>query len=74
MNYFKIKILLRIWAPPVSQVSLDQNQDAFVYSVFEWRRYLLAHNVCALYDPLPISWSTLMMSKTEDRSVALAIA
>ena len=26
----------------------DQNSDAFVYSAFVWRRYLLALYVCAL--------------------------
>jgi hypothetical protein len=26
----------------------DQNSDAYVYSAFVWRRYLLAHYVCAL--------------------------
>jgi len=27
---------------------LDQNSDANVYLAFWWRRYLLAHYVCAL--------------------------
>ena len=26
----------------------DQNLDAYVYSAYCWRRYLLAHYVCAL--------------------------
>ena len=38
-----------IWTPPVEQVSFSQNEDAYVYSAFLWRRYLLTLNVCALY-------------------------
>ena len=29
------------------QQPIDQNKDAYVYSAFWWRRYLLALNVCA---------------------------
>ena len=31
-----------------SKQFLNQNSDAYVYLAFWWRRYLLAHYVCAL--------------------------
>jgi len=43
-----IRVLLCIWTPPCSRGISYQILDAYVYSAFQWRRYLPALNVCAL--------------------------
>jgi hypothetical protein len=35
-------------SPSLANSFLDQSSDANVYLAFLWRRYLLAHYVCAL--------------------------
>ena len=43
----RCKNLCCIWTPPDSRGISYQTSDAYVYSAFQWRRYLPALNVCA---------------------------
>ena len=55
---------LCIWTPPFTQQSIDQNKNAYVYSAFWWRRYLLALNVCA---PRHLYESAALLATNRDR-------
>ena len=58
------QFLFSIWTPPDSRGISYQTSDAYVYSAFQWRRYLPALNVCA---PRRLYGSMDSMASKENR-------